>query len=636
MVHPTAAHAGHAPPAEANAGKLALAALGVVFGDIGTSPLYTLHECVSAPHGVPPTPENILGVLSLILWSLTMVVTVKYLAFIMRADNHGEGGIFALLALVPARLRTAPGGRIGWAAVLVIAGAALLYGDGMITPAISVLSAIEGLQVATPALKPAVLPITCVVIFGLFAIQHRGTERVGKLFAPVMVVWFVTLALLGALHIQDNPSILRAVNPQHAVTFFSVHRRHGFIVLGSVVLAVTGGEALYADMGHFGRWPIRLAWWVMVMPALALNYVGQGALLLKDPGAAHNPFFAMVPTGPWTYALVALSAAATVIASQALISGAFSLTNQAVQLDFFPRATVKHTSREIQGQIYLPEINWGLAICCIALVLTFQQSSRLAAAYGIAVTGTMTVTSIIFFEVTRTTWKWPLWKSVPLLLLFLSFDIPFLVANLFKFPDGGFVPLLVGVCLFVMMFVWRKGRTIYADHISASLPLIRDFMAVQCRQLVARAPCTGVFIAAELDRVPTALLSLAEHLRVLPRTVVILHVVIIRSPHAGENTLALDAFGDGVYRLQVDRGFMDVPDVPRALAAAVKRFQLPLDRTDITYYVGRKTFLATNAGRMGRWSEALFAFLARNAKPISDHFCIPPGQVVEIGSQIDL
>jgi KUP system potassium uptake protein len=620
--------------------SMALAALGVVFGDIGTSPLYTLHECVSPHHGVEPTPENVLGLLSLILWSLTMVVSVKYLAFIMKADNQGEGGIFALLALVPERVRKVGVHRFGWAAVLVAIGAALLYGDGMITPAISVLSAVEGLGVATPALRPAVIPLTCAVLIGLFAIQSRGTARVGRLFSPVMVVWFVTLAGLGVFHLVRHPAVLGAINPVHGVRFFAVHKLHGFAVLGSVVLAVTGGEALYADMGHFGRSPIRLAWWGLVMPSLALNYLGQGALMLAEPAARHNPFFGMVPAGGFTYALVGLSAAATVIASQALISGVFSLTHQAMQLDFFPRVTVHHTSREMAGQIYVPAVNWGLAIACVALVLAFRRASGLAAAYGIAVTGTMAVTSIVFFEVTRTTWKWPLSRSLPLLLLFLSFDLPFFGANLLKLVDGGYVPLLVGAVLFIVMLTWRRGRRIYARHLEASLPLLRTFAKRDLARIPSRAPGVGIFMSGEPERVPQALQNMAERLKVVPEVTVILRVKIIRAPRAhaadGHPVLALEKLAEGFFHLEIERGFMESPDVPKGLAAAVTRFGLPLDCARVTYYVGRKTFLATAAGDMGRWSESLFAFLARNAKPISDHFCIPAKQVVEIGSQIDL
>jgi KUP system potassium uptake protein len=639
-VAPATKASGTAPPlahgVHGSLGALSLAALGIVFGDIGTSPLYTLRECTSPDQGGGTSPGDILGVLSLIFWSLTMVVTVKYLTFVMRADNHGEGGILALLALIPERLRTGGAGKVGWAAILVIIGAALLYGDGMITPAISVLSAMEGLEVATPALKPVVIPITCVVLLGLFAIQKRGTGGVGALFGPVMVVWFLTLGALGVFHVLSYPSVLAALSPLHAVRFFNEHGLRGFLVLGSVVLAVTGGEALYADMGHFGPRPIRLAWLALVMPSLVVNYFGQGALMLSTPGAKDNPFFAMVPPGGWTYALVVLSALATVIASQALISGAFSLTHQAVQLGFFPRVTITHTSRQAEGQIYVPEINWGLAVACIALVVGFKESSRLAAAYGIAVTGTMAITSVVFFEVTRTTWKWPLWKSLPLLALFLSFDLPFFGANLFKFVDGGYVPVLIGLGFFVVMMNWKRGRRIYLELISKAAPPWSVFLRELDETRCARIPGAAVFLAGPMSGVPAVLLHHVERIRALPETVVILTVEITHVPYEEDDAMQIETLGKGFSRLTVRRGFMDSPNVPRALKLAVARFGLPVDLKGVTYYLGRETFLATSAGKMGAVSETLFAFLARNARPATTHFCIPPQQVVEIGAQIDL
>jgi KUP system potassium uptake protein len=615
---------------------LGFAALGVVFGDIGTSPLYTLHECTMPEHGAAPTPENILGVLSLIFWSLMMVVTVKYITFVMRADNEGEGGILALLALIPERLRTTKSGRIGWVAVLVIIGAALLYGDGMITPSISVLSAMEGLGIATPALERAIVPLTCVVLVGLFALQHWGTKTVGRLFGPVMACWFFTIGALGAYHLAKNPLVLYALSPSHAGHFFARHGARGVLVLGSVVLAVTGGEALYADMGHFGARPIRLAWFGVAMPALVLNYFGQGALMLSDPSARRSPFFAMVPAGPWTLSLVLLSGVATVIASQALISGAFSLTHQAIQLGFFPRLSIRHTSQDAEGQIYVPVINWVLAAACVTLVVAFKSSSRLAAAYGIAVTGTMVLTSIVYFEVTRTTWKWPLWKSVPLLLLFLSFDLPFLVANLFKFAEGGYVPILAGAVVFFLMMTWRTGRRIYRERVAATCPPFDTFLSELDDKLAARIPGCAVFLAIPSAGVPLVLVHHVARIRVLPELVVLMAMEITHTPYVDDTELRLDALGKGFYRLVVQRGFMDVPDVPRALALAVERFDLPVNLASTTYYVGRETFVATSAGRMGALSERVFAFLARNADSAPAHFLIPPEQVVEIGSQMDL
>ncbi len=613
----------------------ALGALGIVFGDIGTSPLYTLHECVHFDGSKAVTPADVLGVLSLVFWSLTMVVTVKYLTFIMRADNHGEGGIFALLALIPDRLRTARSGAIGWAAVLVVVGAALLYGDGMITPAISVLSAMEGLEVATPALKPLVLPLTCVVLVGLFAIQSRGTGRVGALFGPVMLVWFVTIGALGASQIVRHPSVLAALSPTYGAAFFAAHGARGSLVLGAVVLAVTGGEALYADMGHFGARPIRVVWLWLVMPSLVMNYMGQGALMLSSPAAAANPFFAMA-AGRWTVALVVLAACATVIASQALISGAFSLTHQAIALGYFPRVTVTHTSKEAEGQIYVPEINWSLAIACVALVLGFRHSSRLAAAYGIAVTGTMVITSLIYFEVTRCTWRWSLWRSVPLLALFLSFDVPFFIANLFKFVDGGYVPVLVAAALTCVMITWNRGRRIYGERAAAIAPPCDVFLAELPAKLAARIPGAGIFLTGRLTGVPLSLVHYVSRIHVLPEAVVLLTIDIVHLPHASADAMRLEPLGAGIVRLTIERGFMDVPHIAPLLDRAIARFGLPVDPQTVTYCLGRETFLATSAGSMGKVSETLFAFLVRNARSATAHFRIPPEQVIEIGLQIDL
>ncbi len=614
---------------------LVLGALGIVFGDIGTSPLYTLHECVHFDGAAMVQPADVLGVLSLVFWALTMVVTVKYLTFIMRADNHGEGGIFALLALIPPRMRRARSGGIGWAAVLVVIGAALLYGDGTITPAISVLSAMEGLEVAAPALKPVVLPMTCLVLLGLFAIQSRGTGRVGALFGPVMLLWFLTLGCLGVLQIVRHPGVLAALDPLYGAEFFARHGVHGALVLGAVVLAVTGGEALYADMGHFGARPIRMAWLGLVMPALVLNYFGQGALMLSDPSSTESPFFAMT-SGHWTIALVVLSTAATVIASQALISGAFSLTQQAIQLGYFPRVTVTHTSRTAEGQIYVPEINWALAIACVALVLGFRQSSRLASAYGIAVTGTMVITSLIYFEVTRCTWRWPLWRSLPLLLLFLSFDIPFFAANLFKFVDGGYVPVLLAVLVSVVMITWNRGRRIYGERTVAIAPSAAAFLADLPSKVVARIPGCAIFLTGRLTGIPLSLVHYVGRIRVLPEHVMLLTLDVVHVPHAAEDAMVLETLGEGILHLTIERGFMDAMHVEPLLERAIARFGLSFDLGAVTYCLGRETFLATSAGSMGRWSETLFAFLARNARSATAHFKIPPEQVIEIGVQIDL
>jgi KUP system potassium uptake protein len=642
----TSEHAGHGHPT-GSFPALVLGAVGIVFGDIGTSPLYAFKECITGEHPMPATAGNVLGVLSLIVWSLTLVVTVKYLVFVMRADNDGEGGILALLALTPERMR-GRGRSIGFVALLVIAGAALLYGDGMITPAISVLSAVEGLGAEATALKQFVVPITCVLLLALFAIQSRGTDMIGTFFGPIMVLWFVTIGALGAYHLTRNVHVFAALNPFHAYEFFAHHKLRGITVLGGVVLTITGGEALYADMGHFGRKPIRIAWLALVFPSLLLAYFGMGAIVLLDPSAASNPFYAMVPRGPATYALVALATAATIIASQALISGAFSLTNQAVQLGFFPRVTIKHTSGTAEGQIYVPEINWMLAVACLALVVWAQESSKLAAAYGIAVTGTMAITSIVFFVVTHQTWKWPLWKALPLLLFFLSFDIPFLVANATKFMSGGYVPVIIGATFFTIMVVWRRGRRMLSDALAERTKPVDEFLAeygvgrpptnrVSGREhLQYRIHGTGVVMSSIASGVPPVVVHHVERLRVLHEKLILLTIVTARIPFVspGKRT-QIEELGGGLSRVVGNYGFMETPDVP-ALLKEAKGAGLDADIHDVTYFLGRETMLAGPGGQMGEIEETLFAFLTRNSRPATAHFKLPPNQVIEIGTQIDL
>jgi KUP system potassium uptake protein len=616
---------------------LTLSALGIVFGDIGTSPLYTLHECTSGEHGAVPTPENLFGVLSLIFWSLTMVVGVKYLSFIMKAHNRGEGGICALLALVPEKRRSVPSStHVSVIAVLVLIGAALLYGDGIITPSISVLSAVEGLSIATPKLDAAVVPITCVILVGLFSIQRRGTATVGRMFGPVMLVWFVTLGFLGARQIAAHPQILEALSPTHAIGYFTRNGLSGVAVLGGVVLAVTGGEALYADMGHFGARPIRLGWWLVAMPALVLNYFGQGALVLTDPKALETPFFSLVSPGAQTYALVILATVATIIASQALISGAFSLTHQAVQLGYFPRVTIKHTSRDAAGQIYIPQVNWALMIACVILVVMFQKSSHLASAYGIAVTGTMAITSIVYYVVARETWKWPRWKAMPLLILFLSFDLPFFGANLVKVVDGGYVPLLVGAFVLFIMITWKQGRALLIRRSTEKAPAVLAFIA-QYSTTVTRIDGVGVFLASDLDHVPASAVYHASRMHVLPAHVVLLKMIIAPTPSVEPSArVEVKSLGGEFYRVIGHVGYMEHIDVPAIIAHALAQLQLSTDAKDLTYYVGRETLLATNAGEMGALRETVFAFLSRNAEPATKYFGIPPDQVVEFGVQYDL
>jgi KUP system potassium uptake protein len=567
-----------------------------------------------------------------------LVVTIKYLTFIMRADNRGEGGILALLALIPQKMREPGSARVGLIALLVIAGAALLYGDGVITPAISVLSAMEGLNTNdSETMKRVIVPLTCAILVALFAIQSRGTGAVGKLFGPIMLIWFVTIAALGITHIAKNPAVLQALSPIYGFHYFKAHGMPGFPILGAVVLAVTGGEALYADMGHFGAKPIRIAWLALVMPALVLAYFGQGALLLADPTKQKNPFFAMVPEGPSTYALVGLAAAATIIASQALISGAFSLTHQAIQLGFFPRVTVTHTSHEAEGQIYVPQVNWALAIACLILVVTFQKSEKLAAAYGIAVSGTMAITSIVYYVVTRRRWGWPIYKSLPLLVLFLSFDLPFFAANLFKFMDGGFVPILIGAAILVLMVIWKIGRSVLYDAIIAKAPPLEKFIKELAEKKVTRIPGTAIFLASAARGVPPVMVHHVSRIKVLADTVVLLTIEFEHVPYVAKaERLKAETLGHGFIRVLAHYGYMERPDVPELLREAKEQHVLSFDLDDATYFLGRETFLATKAGRMGPWSESIFAFLSRNAKSATSYFSIPPHQVVELGTQIDL
>jgi KUP system potassium uptake protein len=622
---------------------LILGAVGVVFGDIGTSPLYTIQECFG-PHGVQASRENVLGLVSLISWALTLVVTVKYLMFVMRADNRGEGGILALFALVPEKLRSSASNAPSWIALAALLGAALLFGDGIITPAISVLSAMEGLEVATPKLQPVVVPATVFILALLFFVQRRGTATIGRFFGPVMVLWFSTLAVLGAVHLVRNPGILAALSPHHAVFFLAHHGFHGFALLGSVVLAVTGGEALYADMGHFGRGPIRFAWLGLVFPALILCYMGQGALLLSHPELAERPFFAMVPVGLPVYALVAIAAPATVIASQALISGVFSLTRQAVQLGYFPRVEIRHTSSESEGQIYVPFLNAVLAVACIGLVVIFQHSSRLAAAYGLAVTGTMAITSILFFEVMRHKWKTPIAKALPLLLLFLAIDLPFLGANMLKFFVGGYLPVAMAAVFLGVMLVWKRGRTVLSGFYAKSAVRLEDFLARLAKgspfrdgENVMRSPGTGIFLASSPKGTPPILLHFVQRLACLPETIVLLTVITDAVPFVREDEqLEVETLGQGFYRVIAHAGFMDEPRVTALLGRAVSEKGLPIEVGKATFFVGRETFLATERGEMGVWTESTYSFLSRNARSASLYFGIPPEQVVEVGLQVDL
>jgi KUP system potassium uptake protein len=635
-----------ARPVSADSARVGLtvAALGVVFGDLGTSPLYTLQECLFGPHGVQPSNANIMGVLSLIFWSLMMVITLKYLLFLMRADNGGEGGIMALLALAPERFRTAMPGRIGLLPLLVIAGAALLFGDGIITPSVSVLSAVEGLGVATHELQPFVLPLTIAILIALFAVQSRGTAKLASFFGPVMVLWFVTLAVLGGYHLVHAPRILAALSPSYAIDFFVEHGLGGTTILGGVILCVTGGEALYADMGHFGVAPIRNAWLYICTPSLVLNYFGQGALIIaeQDPAArltlAARPFYAMCPQGVWLYPFVAIATLATIIASQALISGVFSLTYQAVQLGFFPRVTVQHTSRDTEGQIYLPLMNWGLAGACVALVLMFRESSKLAAVYGLAVSGTMAITSVVYFAVVRYTWRWPLWKALAVVGLFLAFDLPFLFANSLKFFEGGYVPVVVGALFVLLMINWRIGRGVLKAYLQGRAIPLSGFIDSLDRRVKTRCPGTAVFLAALHDNVPPALRRLVERVHTLHETAVLLNVVVEHVPRVdgAERVQNAVSLGQGFYCLTLRYGFIEEPDVPSDLSVVLPELGIDTPQSELSYIVDRETFEATNAGHMGRISEGLFSFLSRNAKSATDYFRLPPAQVLEVGARIDL
>lgn len=615
---------------------LALGALGVVFGDIGTSPLYTVKECFHGPHAMTITPDNILGVMSLIFWSLTMVVTVKYVMFILRADNHGEGGIYALAALFLSKGRNsvAPQ-RVNLLVLLAIFGAALLCGEGLITPVISVLSAMEGLNVATTAAEPFVLPISCGVLLGLFLVQSQGTERIGKIFGPIMIFWFLALGFLGFMQVVRTPGILAALDPRHAVNFFAVNELHGVVVLGSVVLCITGCEALYADMGHFGRGPIRLSWVVLVFPALLLNYLGQTALVLEDPQAAVHPFYGLVPR-MLLYPMVALATMAAVIASQAMISGVFSLMQQAIQIGYCPRLRIIHTSDETKGQIYMPWVNSMMMIGCLGLALAFKQSSNLAAAYGIAVTGTMCISTLIYFYVTRYNWGWPRWRSLLLAVVFLCFDLSYFGANLLKFFDGGWFAVSVAAFLFVIMVTWRDGRAILRKRFEeAQVPLDVLMYDITTYKLV-RTPGTAFFLSVSPTGTPLVLLHLLKHNEALPERVFILSIGTTETPYVPrEKRLEITDKGLGFYRIVASYGFMETPRMPEIIDLANER-GMDVDSFATSFYLGRESLLTTGPGKMAQWRKGLFAFLSRNAWNVSTFFGIPPGRVVELGSQVEI
>ena len=633
------------PPRGKALALLSLSALGVVFGDIGTSPLYALKVCFTGSHSTTPTPQNVLGVLSLVFWSLNFLITFKYLTEMMRVDNRGEGGILALLALLrPSEITS----RGRWALISAgLFGSALLYGDGIITPAISVLGAVEGLSVATPLLAPYVMWISLAIIVLLFLLQRRGTAGVGAVFGPITTVWFVCIAGLGLRGILIEPMVLRGLNPWHALHFFLRDPKGGFIVLAAVVLVVTGGEALYADMGHFGRRPIRIAWLGVVLPALVLNYFGQGGLILRDPAAAQNPFYALVPR--WgLYPMVAIATAAAVTASQALISGAFSLTQQAMQLGYSPRVSIVHTSSVEKGQIYIPEINWGLMLACVGLVLGFQNSSNLAGTYGVAVCGTMATTTILFAAVARERLKWPVWQVVGLGGLLLIVDLAFFTSNLTKIPHGGWFPLLVASVIFVLMATWKRGRVIVTTTMREnSLPLDLFIQDLE-RRAPVRVPGTAVFMTSDATVAPPVLLHHLKHNKVLHERVLIMSVISQEIPTVPDDErIELRPRGMGFYTLIASYGFMESPDVPSVLAA-LRPLGLEVKVMETTFYLGRETLIpkaVTGARRkalsakglwMSLWRKQLFVLMTNNARPATAFFRLPPNRVVELGAQVQI
>jgi len=620
--------------------KLAIGAVGVVFGDIGTSPLYAFRETFASHDGAPgiqADPTHIHGVLSLVFWSMMMVVTFKYVLTIMKADNKGEGGSLALLALLNRKTDNA-----ALTAVLVLLGVfatSLFYGDSMITPAISVLSATEGLQYIVPGFERWIVPTAVAILFGLFAIQARGTEKVGKIFGPVMVAYFLTLAALGLFHLSGNPAIvLETINPMNALNFFLTDGFRAFVALGSVVLAVTGAEALYADMGHFGRKPIGISWMTFVLPSLMLNYMGQGAFVLSpDTMAADvikDPFFLMIPDLVRVPVII-LALLATIIASQAVISGAFSLTQQAIQLGFMPRMVIKHTSASAAGQIYIPAINWGLMVMVILLVLFFQSSSALAAAYGIAVTGAMFIDTLLMAAVLITLWRWPLWKALPLIFAFIIVDVAYFGANLIKVPSGGWVPLVIGLIIFTLLTTWAKGRSLMrASMAGSSIPM--DIFAKSAGSSAVRVPGTAIFMSAASDGVPSALLHNIKHNKVLHERVVILTVSISEVPYVdAAERISSEELGLGFYRLVLRYGFLEETDIPAALRE-VEICGGKFDLMKTSFFLSRQTLLPSDRPGMMLWREHLFAWLLRNSTSAMAFFRLPTNRVVELGSQVEI
>jgi KUP system potassium uptake protein len=613
---------------------LALAALGVVYGDIGTSPLYAVKEVFAGNHPIPVNEANIFGSLSLFFWALIIVVSIKYVSFIMRADNRGEGGIMALIALALREVQDKP--KQTKAVMIVgILGAAMFYGDGMVTPAISVLSAVEGLEVATPAFKPFVIPITLLVLFGLFYIQRHGTALVGNFFGPVMVLWFSTLAVLGLANIVAHPAILHALNPLYGIEFLFDNKAMALVAMGNVVLAVTGAEALYADMGHFGRKPIQRAWFAFVLPALVLNYFGQGALIYADPEAAKNPFFLSAPD--WAlYPLVGLATVATVIASQAVISGAFSVTRQAMQLGFVPRMEVQQTSEREQGQIYLPAVNWALMLAVMILVLGFRSSNNLAAAYGIAVTGDMVITSLLATVVVARGWGWGWAKASALFACFLVVELMFLAANILKIPDGGWFPLVAGMGTFILMTTWKRGRLLLAERLKGERLELSLFLESLAASMPTRVAGTSVFLNADPKGVPHALLHNLMHNKVLHERVVLVSAQFFDVPYVPDvDRVEVRQLSDNFWSVIIQYGFKDEPDIPLALSMCAEA-GLEFNALDTTYFIGRETLIPKLNSEMAFWREKLFIAMFRNGGSATTFFKIPSNRVVELGTQVVL
>ena len=626
---------GHGQPAAGGLAGLIVGAIGVVFGDIGTSPLYTVKEAFIPHYGLVPDHDTVLGVLSLIFWALMIMVTLKYVVIIMRADNEGEGGIMALMTLAQ---RTLPrDSRSAYAVgILGIFGASLFFGDGVITPAISVLSALEGIEVAAPSLHHWIVPLAVLILVALFTTQRYGTARVGKVFGPITLVWFASLAVLGVVNILHSPEVLKALSPWWAVKFFLAHGWHGIFILGAVVLAVTGGEALYADMGHFGKRPIRYAWYTVVLPALMLNYLGQGALVLEDPSAVKNPFYVGVPE--WArWPMIALATAATVIASQAVITGAFSVARQAMQLGYIPRMQIRHTSSDTIGQIYVPGVNWLLMVLVITLVLAFRSSTALATAYGVSVSGTMLIDTLLLALLAKAKWTRDRWWVLPVAAVVVVIDIGFLIANGAKFFDGAWFPIVLGLVVFTMLRTWRRGRELLHQEVRKEGIQLDTFLPGLMLSPPVRVPGTAIFMTADKGVVPHALLHNLKHNKVLHERNIFLTVETLAVPYArkGER-LKITSIGDDFYRVVIRFGFMETPDVPRALMQTCDQCDLVIDPMDTTYFTSRETIVASAHRGMPVWRDKLFAFMHRNAAPATSFFHIPGNRIVELGTQVQI